>query len=160
VEITARRPHTEYAECLRWLVDDAFPDLGRIQIGQEHLSTHEPSFLYAPFPPPEEAHRIRQRLAFHSTPVQGSWLRLNRAEIASGSFERGGRSRPLEGLVDLRQRAAAWEAERNAQRRTIHWQFTTLAARTKLARLSPNLKTQLDCPLKAYPNYLRPTERR
>jgi hypothetical protein len=52
--------------------------------------------------------------------------------------------RPLEGVVDLRQRAAAWEAERNAQRRTIHCQFTPPDARTKLARLYPDVKSQLD----------------
>jgi hypothetical protein len=81
-------------------------------------------------------------LEFHDTPVHGSWL--NRAEIEMGSFERGCLSRPLEGLVDLRQRAAAWEAERNVQRRTIHWQFTTPDARRKLSRLYPTVKTNLD----------------
>jgi hypothetical protein len=141
VEITERRTHTEYAQCLRWLVDEAFPDAPRIQIVQDHLSTHDPSSLYATFPP-EEAHRIRQRLEFHYTPVHGSWL--NMAEIEIGIFERGCLSRPLEGLVDLCQRAAGWEAERNAQRRTIQWQFTTPDARTKLARLYPIVKTQLD----------------
>src|SRR5262245_25359918 len=141
VEITERHTHTEYAECLRWLVDEAFPDVPRIRMGQDHLSTHDPSSLYATFPP-EEAHRIRQRLAFHYTPVHGSWL--NMAEIEIGIFERGCLSRPLEGLVDLRQRAAAWEAERHAQRRTIHWQFTTPDARQKLARLYPTVKSQLD----------------
>ena len=140
-EITERRTHTEYAECLRWLVDEAFPDTPRIQIVQDHLATHDPSSLYATFPP-EEAHRIRQRLVFHYTPVHGSWL--NMAEIEIGIFERGCLSRPLEGLVDLRQRAAAWEAERNAQRRTIRWQFTTPDARHKLARLYPTVNSQLD----------------
>jgi hypothetical protein len=140
-EITERRTHTEYAHCLRWLVDEAFPDVPRICIVQDHLSTHDPSSLYATFPP-EEAHRIRQRLAFQYTPVHGSWL--NMAEIEIGIFERGCLSHPLEGLVDLRQRAAAWEAERNAARRTIHWQFTTPDARRKLSRLYPTIKSEVD----------------
>jgi hypothetical protein len=123
------------------LVDEAFPDAPRIRVVQDHLSTHEPSSLYATFSP-AEAQRIRQRLEFHYPPVHGSWL--NMAEIEIGSFARGCLSRPLEGLVDLRQRAATWEAERNAQRRTIHWQFTTPDARQKLARLYPNVKSQLD----------------
>jgi hypothetical protein len=139
--ITERRTHLEYAQCLRWLVDEAFPDATRICVVQDHLSTHDPASLYATFPP-AEAHRIRQRLEFHFTPVHGSWL--NMAEIEIGIFERGCLSRPLEGLVDLGQRAAAWETERNAARRTIHWQFTTPDARTKLARLYPIVKTQLD----------------
>jgi hypothetical protein len=66
------------------------------------------------------------------------------AEIEIGIFERGCLSRPLEGLVDLGQRATAWEMERNAQRRTIHWRFTTPHARQKLSRLYPTLKTELD----------------
>jgi hypothetical protein len=138
-EITERRTHTEYAHCLRWLVDEAFPDARRIRLVQDHLSTHDPSSLYATFPP-EEAHRIRQRLEFHFTPVHGSWL--NMAEI--GIFERGCLSRPLEGLVDLSERAAGGEAERNTARRTIRWQFTTPDARRKLNRLYPTLKSNVD----------------
>jgi hypothetical protein len=99
-----------------------------------------------PSPPPSRPRRPTASasavLEFHDTPVHGSWL--NRAEIEMGSFERGCLSRPLEGLVDLRQRAAAWEAERNVQRRTIHWQFTTPDARRKLSRLYPTVKTNLD----------------
>ncbi len=140
-EITERRTHTEYAHCLRWLVDEAFPDARRIRVVQDHLSTHDPASLYATFPP-EEAHRIRQRLEVPYTPVHGSWL--NMAEIEIGICERGCLSRPLEGMVDLRQRAAGWETDRNTQRRTIHWQFTTPDARTKLSRLYPTLKSQLD----------------
>ena len=140
-EITERRTHTEYAACLRWLVDEAFPDVPRIRIVQDHLCTHDPSSLDATFPP-EEAHRIRQRLEFHYTPVQGSWL--NMAEIEIGIFARGCLSRPLDGLVDLRQRAAGGIAERNAARRPIPWQFTTPDARRKLSRLYPSVKTSLD----------------
>src|SRR5258708_3328740 len=107
-ESTERATHTEYAHCLRWLVDEAFPEAPRIRLVQDHLSTHDPSSLYATFPP-EEAHRIRRRLEFPYTPVHGSWL--NMAEIEIGIFERGCLSQPLEGLVDLRQRAAGRDAQ-------------------------------------------------
>jgi hypothetical protein len=140
-EITERRTHSAHAQCLRWLVDEAFPDALRIRLVQDHRSTHDLASLYATFPP-EEARRIRQRLEFHYTPVHGSWLTM--AEIEMGIFERGCLSRPLEGLVDRRQRATGWEAERNAARRTIHWQFTTPDARRKLSRLYPTLKSELD----------------
>jgi hypothetical protein len=140
-EVTERRTHEEYARCLRWLVDEGFPQAERIRLVQDHLSTHDPASLYATFPP-EEARRIRRRLEFHYTPVHGSWL--NMAEIEIAIVERGCLSRPLEGLLDLRQRVAALEAERNAQRRAIRWQFTTPDARQKLKRLYPTLKTELD----------------
>ena len=83
-----------------------------------------------------------QHLEFHYTPVHSNWL--NMAEIEIGIFERACLSQPLEGLIDLRQRTAAWEADRNAQRRSIHWQFTTPGARRKLNRLYPTVKTELD----------------
>lgn len=140
-EITERRTQSEYAHCLRWLVDEAFPEASRIRLVQDHLATHDPASLYATCPP-AEAHRIRQRLEFQYTPVHGSWL--NMAEIEIGIFERGCLSRPLEGLVDLRQRAAAWEAERNAGPCSIHWQFTTPDARRKLSRLYPLITSELD----------------
>jgi hypothetical protein len=66
------------------------------------------------------------------------------AEIEIGNFERGCLSQPLERLVDLRQRTAAWEADGYAQRRTIHGQFTTPGARRKLNRLYSTVKTELD----------------
>jgi len=140
-EITERRTHTEYTHCLRWLVAEAFPDARRIRLVQDHRSTHDLSSRYATFPP-EEARRVRQRWEFHDPPVHGSWL--NMAEMEIGIFERGCLSRPLEGRVDLRRRAAGWEAERNAARRTIHWQFTTPDARRQLNRLYPTIKSELD----------------
>lgn len=56
MEISERRTHNEYAECLRWLVDEAFPDVPQIRVVLDHLSTHDSFALYATFPT-EEAHR-------------------------------------------------------------------------------------------------------
>jgi len=47
-------------------------------------------------------------------------------------------------LLTLTRRVRALETERNRERRTISWQFTTLDARKKLDRLYPTLKTELD----------------
>ena len=37
----------------------------------------------------------------------------------------------------LYREIAAWEAERNARQATVHWQFQTADARTRLARFYP-----------------------
>lgn len=141
VSVTERRTKQDYAEVLRYLVEERYPDAECICLVQDNLNTHTAGALYETFAP-KRARHILSRLEFHYTPKHGSWL--NQAEIEISIFERGCLSRPLEGLVELRQRAAGWEAERNAQRRTIHWQFTTPDARKKLARLYSTVKSELD----------------
>jgi len=37
----------------------------------------------------------------------------------------------------LRREITAWEAERNEQKATVNWQFTSIDARNKLKRLYP-----------------------
>jgi hypothetical protein len=69
------------------------------------------------------------------TPKHGSWL--NMAEIEISVLERGCLSRPVPDFQTLEQRVKTLEAERNATRCTIHWQFTSQQARTKLVDLYP-----------------------
>src|SRR5256714_129586 len=52
--------------------------------------------------------------------------------------------RRVESMQDLRQRIAILEAERNAQRSTISWRFTSNDARDKLHDLYPVVNNQLD----------------
>ena len=57
------------------------------------------------------------------------------AEIEISVFERGCLSRPVGDLATLERRVTALETERNEADCTIHWQFTSQVARTKLADL-------------------------
>ena len=136
-----RRTAQDYAAQLRYLADEVYPDAQVIRLVQDNLNTHGPAALYATFPP-EEAHRLRQRFEFHPTPKHGSWL--NMAEIEISILTRGCLGRPCPDLATLCQRSAPLEAERNAQHRTITWQFTTADARSHLQRLYPDLKTKMD----------------
>jgi hypothetical protein len=136
-----RRTAADYAVQLRVLADEVYPQAQVIRLVQDNLNTHGPAALYASFPP-EEAHRLRQRFEFHPTPKHGSWL--NMAEIEISILARGCLSRPCPDLDTLCQRAAALEAERNAQQRTITWQFTTGQARERLHRLYPDPKIKVD----------------
>jgi hypothetical protein len=136
-----RRTAQDYAAQLRFLADAVYPDAQVIRLVQDNLNTHGPAALYATFPP-EEARRLRQRFEFHPTPKHGSWL--NMAEIEISILARGCLGRPCPDLATLGQRAAALETERNAQHRTITWQFTTAVARTRLNRLYPDPKTKVD----------------
>jgi hypothetical protein len=138
ITVTERRTKQDYARCLQWLVDVAFPQARTIRLVQDNLNTHQPSALYETFPP-EEARRILRKLDFHYTPKHGSWL--NMAEIEISIFERGCLSRPVSNVPTLCRRVEALETERNAAHCFIRWQFTSAQARVKLQRLYPEVPT-------------------
>jgi hypothetical protein len=134
VAVTARRTKRDYAECLRYLVEERYPDAERIYLVQDNLNTHTAGALYEAFPP-VQARNILDRLEFHPTPKHGSWL--NQAEIEISVFERGCLSRPVGDRETLERRVVTLEAERNEHHATIDWQFTARDARVKLKPLYP-----------------------
>jgi hypothetical protein len=134
VQATAQRTKRDYAEVLRYLVEERYPDAECICVVQDNLNTHTAGALYETFPP-QQARRILARLEFHYTPKHGSWL--NQAEIEISIVERGCLSRPVGDRATLEQRVQALEEERNARGATIDWQFTSRQARIKLKKLYP-----------------------
>lgn len=134
VKVTDRRTKIDYAHCMKELVD-RYPEAAVIRVVQDNLNTHKPSALYEAFPP-EEAHRILQRLEFHYTPKHGSWL--NMAEIELNVLSNQCLDRRIEDKVFLSSEIAAWEDDRNDCAVSPNWHFTTQDARVKLKRLYPS----------------------
>jgi len=134
ITVTERRTKQDYAQVIKWLVDEAHPEAEVIRLVQDNLNTHLPGSLYDAFEP-AEARRLLRKLEFHYTPVHGSWL--NMAEIEIAVISRECLRRRAGDKAMLERQVAALEAERNAQRRTITWSFTAYDARTKLRRLYP-----------------------
>jgi hypothetical protein len=141
LRVTARRTALDYACCLQWLVEEAYPQAERIQLVQDNLNTHTMACLYEAFAPARARH-IASRLEVHYTPKHGSWL--NMAEIEISVVERGCLARPVPDRATLLQRVNALETERNAAHARIRWQFTPDDARTKLHALYPNYQNKLD----------------
>jgi hypothetical protein len=139
VQATAQRAKRDYAEVLRYLAEERYPEAEYICLVQDNLNTHTAGALYETFPP-HQARRILARLAFHYTPKHGSWL--NQAEIEISIVERRCLSRPVGDLATLEQRVRALEEERNTHQATIDWQFTPQQARIKLKRLYPVVEHQ------------------
>jgi hypothetical protein len=139
--VTERRTKRDYAEVLRYLVEERYPDAEGISVVQDNLNTHTAGALYETFPP-QQARHILASLEFHYTPKHGSWL--NQAEIEISIVERGCLSRPVPDMATLEQRVRALENERNARHATIDWQFTNRQARVKLRRLYPVVQGHLD----------------
>jgi len=138
VKVTDRRTRIDFAEVIRELVDEIYPEAEKIVLVMDNLNTHGIASLYEAFPP-EEAHRLARKLEIHYTPKHGSWL--NMAEIELSVLTRqclDGRTGEREVLTE---KVAKWEKKRNEQKSTVHWQFTTDAARIKLKKLYPLIQT-------------------
>jgi transposase len=135
VKVTEQRSASDFAHCMRDLVDVHYPTADLIRVVLDNLSTHTAGALYETFPA-YEAHRLLQRLEFHYTPKHASWL--NMVEIEIGVL----RGQCLDRRIDERERLIAeikaWENQRNNSGARIKWMFTTNHARLKLARAYPN----------------------
>ena len=137
VEVTDRRTKADWAEVVRKLVDEDYPDRERIVLVMDNLNTHHPASLYEAFPP-EEARRIAERLEIHYTPKHGSWL--NMAEIELGVLTRQCLDRRIPSQETLKQETQAWQGPRNRNAIRVDWRFTTEDARIKLKSLYPSLQ--------------------
>ena len=134
VAITQRRTMQDFAHQMRWLVDEAYPDVPVIRLVLDNLNTHRMASLYETFPA-SEARRIAKRLQFHHTPKHGSWL--NMADIEFSVLARAC-LRGRNGDEDSLERAiSACVFERNTVGDTINWRFTAKDARRKLHHLYP-----------------------
>lgn len=137
VEVTNRRTKKEYAQCLRKLSDEMYPDAEIIVLVQDNLNTHSPASLYEAFEP-AEANRLAARFECHYTPKHGSWLDM--AEIELGILGRQCLSQRIDNIEDLRRQTKAWEESRDKAEAKVNWQFTTPDARIKLRRLYPSIE--------------------
>ena len=127
----------DFAEQMRWLVDEAYPDVGTVRVVLDNLNTHKLGSLYEAYEP-YEARRIARRLEFHHTPKHGSWL--NMAEIELSVFSRQALRDRIGDEETLKRQVAALETERNEVGATIDWLFTSHNARVKLNRIYPKPK--------------------
>ena len=129
IEVTERRTALDFAHQMKWLVDEAYPDVKMVRLVLDNLNTHKTGSLYEALEP-SEARRIAKRLEFHYTPKHGSWL--NMAEIEISVFSNQCLKRRIGDEVTLRREVDALERERNDAAAVIDWRFSTEDARTKL----------------------------
>lgn len=135
VGVTERRRKQEFAEAVRRLAEEDYPEAEKIRLVLDNLSTHTAAAFYETFPA-EQARSLARRIEFVYTPVHGSWLNI--AEIEVSALVRqclGKRRLPDEGT--LRREVEAWAEERNRLGASVDWRFTTEDARTKLRSLYP-----------------------
>ena len=140
--MTQRRTMQDFAHQMRWLVDEAYPEVPVVRVVLDNLNTHRTASLYETFPAPE-ARQIARRLEFHYTPKHGSWLNpvsstgQAMAEIEFSVLSRSCLRQRLPDGETLGREVQALVRERNAAQAVINWRFNTQNARTKLHRLYP-----------------------
>lgn len=134
-QVTDHRTYADFAQFVRWLVDEVYPEARVIHLVVDNLNTHTPAAFYEAFPAPE-AHRLARRVRFHYTPKHGSWL--NMAEIELSVMGTQALADRMPDKASVAREVTAWETERNQTQATINWRFTTKDARIKLKRLYPS----------------------
>jgi hypothetical protein len=135
VKVTDRHTKIEWANLIKELVDEHYPDK-KIILVMDNLNTHKLGSLYEAFAP-EEARRIAERLEIHYTPKHGSWLDM--AEIEIGVMNRQCLNRRIPDQDTLRAELKAWQVQRNDKAVRVNWRFTTEDARIKLKSLYPSI---------------------
>ncbi|MFI5269664.1 MAG: IS630 family transposase [Chloroflexota bacterium] len=138
VQVTQRRTAKDFAEVVRWLVEDVHAGAEKVVLVMDNLNTHKAASLYEAFGP-EQARRIMERLEIHHTPKHGSWL--NMAEIELSVLSGQCLDQRLDSARELEREVAAWEEDRNERQVGVNWQFTTADARIKLRKLYPVIQT-------------------
>jgi len=134
-EALPRRTKVDWANQVKWVLDERYPDAEKVVFVMDNLNTHTISSLYEAFPP-EEAFRLAQRLELHFTPKHGSWLDIAECELSALSAQCLG-TRRIPDIDTLNAELSAWHTQRNQTQKGVDWQFTTDDARTKLKRLYP-----------------------
>ena len=137
VSVRERRTAIDWAEEVKYLLDEVYPEAPRVTLVCDNLNTHKITSLYKAFPA-DEALGLSSRLELVHTPKHGSWLNI--AEIELSVFSRQCLNRRIPDLQTLRSEVEAWQKHRNENAGRVDWRFTTDDARIKLKRLYP--KTQ------------------
>ena len=136
VSVRDRRTRQDWAQEVRTLIEQDFPDAKRIILVMDNLNTHDTTSLYTAFDAPT-AHRLASKLEIHYTPKHGSWL--NMAELELSVLSRQALAQRMENKETLCQRADDWALQRNQAKATVDWQFSTDDARIKLRKLYPSI---------------------
>ena len=129
-----RRTRIDWAEEIRRLLDEDYPDAARVTLVCDNLNTHGIASLYTAFPP-ETARRLARRLRIQHTPRNGSWL--NMAEMELSVLSRQCLNRRFASVAEMRREIAAWQQDRNRAGLGANWRFTNEEARVKLKGLYP-----------------------
>lgn len=137
-EVLIKENHNRftYAEVVRYLTEEIYPDAAKITLVEDNLSAHKLSALYEILPA-QRARAIIERIELVRTPKHGSWLNI--AEIELSVLTRQGVKGRVPCAKELESKVKLWYQQRNLKASKVDWQFKTKDARIKLRRLYPKI---------------------
>ncbi len=130
-QFTKRRTMVDFAQFVKMLVDEEYPDVENIRLVMDNLNTHKEKSFYEAFSE-DEAERILDKIEFHYTPKHASWL--NAAEIEINVMDIECTDRRIGDMELLAYEVAAWTRGRNDNENKIKWEFTSENADEKLSK--------------------------
>lgn len=130
-QVTKRRTMVDFAQFMKILVDEEYPDVKNIRVVMDNLNTHKEKSFYEAFSE-GEAKRILGKIEFHYTPKHASWL--NAAEIEINVMDIECTDRRIEDMEILACEVEAWTRRRNDNKKKINWKFTSDNADEKLSK--------------------------
>jgi transposase len=131
IKVTDRRTKKDFAEYMKHLVDNVFPDAIKIILVMDNLNTHTKNAIIENFEK-TESKRILNKLEFHYTPKHASWLNIAEIEINVMDIQCTGRR--IESKELLIRETKAHTIYRNNNKCKIKWGFTKKKANDKLSK--------------------------
>lgn len=129
VQVRPQRTKRDYAQFMKTLVEEYYPNVDCIRLVQDNLNTHSAGAFYETFDP-KTAHRLKSKFEYHYTPKKASWL--NMVEIELSVLGKQCLDRRIPSMSELAKEVNALVRKRNRTHATVNWRFTTTQARTKL----------------------------
>ena len=137
VSIRPHRTKIDWAQEIKSLLDEDYPEAEKVILVCDNLNTHSIGALYKAFKP-KEARRLARRLEIHYTPKHGSWLNI--AEVELSALTRQCLPDRVPDIDTMCRITKLWEQKRNANQKGVDWRFTTKDARIRLKRLYPQIQ--------------------
>ena len=131
VSVTERRGKIDFVAFIEELLTGAYAKARRVHLVLDNLNTHFRK-CFDDVLGKRAATKLLRRVQFHYTPKHASWL--NMAEIEIGILSRQCLDRRIASRQLLQSEVDAWQQARNAEQRTIEWNFTRQDADRKLGR--------------------------
>ena len=131
VEVTERRTKPEFVRFVQRLLERRYASARKVHLVLDNLNTHFRS-CFDDVLGRRAAKALLRRVVFHHTPKHASWLNL--AEIEISILDRQCLGTRLMDQATARREVAAWQRQRNAERRRIEWTFTRQDADRKLGQ--------------------------
>jgi len=110
VSVGERRGCREWAEFIRMLLEEEYPNAAKVVFVMDNLNTHALSSLYQCFPP-EKARALASRMEIHYTPKHGSWLDV--AETGLGVLKSQCLNRRIPDMETMKREVGAGQERHN-----------------------------------------------